>query len=542
MSPVLFFFLGGWVGFRDSNEEGEEQLHLRRLQLPFNFTTGEAMLYDVAPAAGPPEPCSTPKQRKLDNCSVSPNSILGCMMNQDQSLYHNNNNVDDLAFKDTHATLSVPGDVWMDATFRNVTDGLVKPEATVQDMMDTLQQILGENQLSDTLDVEPEELKSWESTLLKLSSSCDVGDDLCDILSNDVLTYVEEQLQREGAFQTPEQLCEIPPCADHQSLRSFSWTGELQDQLPPGRGTLLPQLAAPASATMTLTHIDLPQMTSAGSDGPALQLVDFQQSSGLQLESCAQAPPRLQDAGLGAFPANQNHCLQAPRPVQSHPASVQEPDPIFTFQGNAWSSNPSQPDPFAGSYSGHISSQRGYGAEPPVSGCLQGHFALREQNSDRQKQSWLLDQQQPGACLSQRKPLQKAVNANVNSSLLRSPKMSSVPYAAQFSAASSTCMFGDAAPTAPSCQRLNPTAKLVPSQSSCLYGGAPGGGAVPAMASVLDPDEATLTCKSGMALGPEDLLVRPHPYLSVNNNHTQVRAKKKKSNPELRSTVSSCRA
>uniref|UniRef100_H3C0C5 Aryl hydrocarbon receptor 2 n=1 Tax=Tetraodon nigroviridis TaxID=99883 RepID=H3C0C5_TETNG len=29
-----------------TNEEGEEQLHLRRLQLPFNFTTGEAMLYD----------------------------------------------------------------------------------------------------------------------------------------------------------------------------------------------------------------------------------------------------------------------------------------------------------------------------------------------------------------------------------------------------------------------------------------------------------------------------------------------------------------
>ncbi|CAG10275.1 unnamed protein product [Tetraodon nigroviridis] len=327
-----------------TNEEGEEQLHLRRLQLPFNFTTGEAMLYDVAPTVGPPDSCSTPKQRKLDNGSVSPNSILGCMMNQDQSLYHNNNtvaSVDDLAFRDTHATLSVPGDVWVDPT-----GSLMKSEAAVQDMMDTLQQILGENQLSDTLDVEPEELKSWESTLLKLSTSCDMGDDLCDLLSNDVLTFVEEQLQREGAFQTPHQLEEVPPCLDLQGRQSFSWPGVPQE---PG-----------LSGTVKLTHIDLPQ-TSAGLDVPALQLLDFQQSSGLPLESCTPAAPRAEEAGLRAFSANQNHCHQVPRPIRSHPASVREPDPVFAFQGSHWSSTPGQPDPFVGSYAGHVSSQRASG-------------------------------------------------------------------------------------------------------------------------------------------------------------------------------------
>lgn len=509
------------------------------------------MLYDVTPTVGPPDPCSAPKQRKLDNGSVSANSLLGCMMNQDQSLYHNNNNntvasIDDLAFKDTHATLSVPGDVWVDATLKSMTGSLMKPEATVQDMMDTLQQILGEDKLTDTLDVEPDELKSWESTLLKLSTSCDMSDDLCDILSNDVLMYVEEQLQREGMFKTPEQLDQTPPCVDLQSQthQNFSCTGEPQNQPLASRGQLVPQVGVPVCGTMKLTHIDLPQMSSAGLDGAALQLISFQQSPGLQLESCTQDQGRAKDSNLAAFslrqhPANQNHCNQMTQPIQNHAAGVQEPNPVFNFQGNHWSSNSTQLDHFVDSYTDHISSQQDFVANPPVSGCLQGHFAFRDQNSDHQKQSWSLDQQQQqqlhhhtsagpqhaGACLSQRNPPYGAVQNVVNSrSLLQNSETSSVPYAAQHSETSSTCMFSNVAPSTPSCQRLNPSGNQIPSQSSCLYGGVPGGGVVPGMTSVLNADETALTCKTSMAFSPEDLLGQPQPYLNVSNNHTQVTA------------------
>lgn len=497
------------------------------------------MLYDVTPSIGPPDQGSAPKQRKLDNCSVSPNSMLSFMMSQDQSLYRNNNNntvtsMDDLAFEDTHATLSVPGDVWVDPT-------LMKSDATVQEMMDTLQQILGENELTDALEVEPEELKSWESTLLKLSTSCDLSDDLCDILSNDVLTYVEDQLQREGAFQTPDQLAQIPPCVDLQSQtqQSFSWTGEPQNQLLPSRGPLVSQVGAPVCGTVKLTHIDLPQTSSAGLDAPALQLINFQQSSGLQLESCAQEQPRVAGSNLGAFslqPANQNHCNHMTQPIQNHPAGVQEPNPVFNFRGNHWSSNSSQVDHVLDPYAGHSSGQRGFVANPPASGCLQGHFALRDQNSDHQKQSWSLDQQQQlhhhtsdgpqhvGARLSQRNPLHGAVNGR---SLFQNCEPANVPYAAQHGVTSSSCMFGNVAPPAPSCQRMNPTGNQMTSQSSCLYGGVPGGGAVPGMTSVLNPDETALACKTGMALGPEDLLAQAQPYLNVSDNHTQVRAEKR---------------
>ena len=495
----------------DRNEEGEEQLHLRRLQLPFNFATGEAMLYDVAPAIGPPETCSAPKQRKLDNGSISPNSILGCMMNQDQSLYHNNNtvaSVDDLAFKDTHATLSVPGDVWVDATLKNMTGNLVTSEATLQDMMDTLQQILGEDGLGDTLDVEPDELKSWESTLLKLSTSCDVSDDLCDILSSDVLTYVEEQLQQEGAFRTPEQLEERPQSRAHED-----WTSEPQSQ--PG---------APLYGTMKLSHLDLPQLSPAEFEGPNLQLIGFQP------EPCVSEQPGAENGGLGAFSLRRpaDRCHQAAQPIQNHP----EPNPAFNFGGNPWISASGQVERFPDSYVDHASSRRGFVANPAPSGCLQRHVALRDQNSDRQ---WSLDQQQllhhtsarpqhAGACLNQRNPLHGAITVQaVNGGSMS--EASEVPHAAPHSLTSRSCIFGNAGPSPPSCHRLNPTSNHS-NQSSCLYGGVFGSGAVPGATIVLNPNETALTCKASTAFGPKDLLVQPQPYLDVGDSHTQVRAQK----------------
>lgn len=549
----------------DRNEEGEEQLHLRRLQLPFNFATGEAMLYDVMPTIRPPDPCSSPKQRKLDNSSVSPNSLLGCMINQDQSLYHNNNtagSIDDLAFKDSHATVSVPGDAWLDTKFKHMTGSLTKSEATVQDMMDTLQQILGENELTKALDVEVDELKSWESTLLKLST-CDMSDDLSDILSNDVLMYVEEQLQREGGLKVLDQLDDIPPCVASLDLQShnhevpgqqdFVWSGEPQDELLPNRRQLISQLGAPVCGTMKLLHIDPPQLCSAGLDGATLQHIVFQQSSDLPRDACTLDQSIVEDSDLGAFalrqpPANQAHFNQMAPPTQNHhqmrtPASVQDKNPVFNSPGNLWSSNSNQVDHFVDSYVDNNPSQQGFAANP--SSCLQGHFALQSQNSDRHKPSWSLDQQQlhhhtsdgrqqVGACLNQmpgfqRDPLHGVVtvqNAVNGGSLFKNTETSNITYAAQQKVSSGTCMFGNVAPSSPPRHMLNPSAPQMGSKSSCLYRGLPGGVAVPGMANVLNPDKSALTCNTTMALSPEDLLVQQPQYLHFSDTHTQVTAGK----------------
>lgn len=523
------------------------------------------MLYDVTPTIGPPDPCSAPKQRKLDNSSVSPNSLLGCMINQDQSLYNNNNNntvgsIDDLAFKDTHATVSVPGDAWLDNTFKHMTGSLTKSEATVQDMMDTLQQILGENELTKALDVEPDELKSWESTLLKLST-CDMSDDLSDILSNDVLMYVEEQLQREGGLKVLDQLDDILPCVASQShnhevpgQQNCVWIGEPQNELLANRGQLISQLGAPVCGTMKLIHIDTPQLCSAGLDGPTLQHIGFQQSSDLPRDACARDQSIVEDSELGAFalrqpPANQGHFNQMPPPTQNHHqmrtlASVQDKNLVFNSPRNHWSSNSNQVDHFVDSYADNNPSQQAFAANP--SSCLQGHFALQSQNSDRHKPSWSLDQQplhhhasdgrqHVGACLNQesgfqRDPLhgvvtvQSAVNGG---SPFKNTETSKVAYAAQQNVSSGTCMLGNVAPSSPPRHMLNPSAHQMGSKSSCLYRGLPGGVAVPGMANVLNPDESALTCKTTMALSPEDLLVQQQQCLHFSDTHTQVTAGKR---------------
>ncbi|XP_031707473.1 aryl hydrocarbon receptor-like [Anarrhichthys ocellatus] len=469
------------------NEEGEDQLRLRRLQLPFNFTTGEALLYDVAPTVDVPDPCSGPKQRKLDDYTVSRESILGCMLSQDQSLYceHNKNNafntLNDAAFKDTHATVSVPRDMWELATPKPPVGSLVKSEATVQDMMETLQQILRENDLSDTLDVGPEELKSWESTLLKMSSSsCEMNENLDDILSNDILMYVEEQLQREGGLKLPDQLDVMPDYLstfqnrNPEQEQNFGWPLEPQNQLIPNGGQMVAGQAPPILAHMKLTHMDVPQL---GLNGPTLQQTT---SVGLQLGPTLQ---QTTSVGLQLGPTLQQTTsvglqLGPPgAPVTFSPSmAAQTQNQVRTLQGAAKdnnrgsfslrqpSANQIQPNQTAQPMQSHLqmrtpniptglqdqsatrqlnpgfnvqgnqwnSSSNASRADNFVetyaqnistfptslssSSCVQGRFALKTQNNVNQRLPWSLDQQ-----LISGGPQQMGARLNQTSGFQRNP-------------------------------------------------------------------------------------------------------------------------
>ncbi|XP_042260378.1 aryl hydrocarbon receptor 2 [Thunnus maccoyii] len=611
-----------------TNEEGEEQLRLRRLQLPFNFATGEALLYDLAPTVDVPDSCSAPKQRKIDSFSVSRDSILGCMLSQDQSIYceHNNanalNSLNDAAFKDTHATVNVPGDIWQNSSPKPVVGSLVKSEATVQDMMETLQQILEENDLANALDVEPEELKSWETTLLKMSSNnCEVSEDLNDILSQDILSYVEEQLQKEGGLKLLDNLDDVPACLSTLDLQNqgpdqgveqnFGWPLEPPNQLIPNGGPMMAGQQIPVPGTMKLTHADLPQLNSTGLNGPTLQQIASQQtltpSVGLHADlgttgnlgapmtfnpsfsdSCAQTQNQLRtlqvtakDNNHGVFSLRQtpiqtnqlhsnqmqNHQLRTPNlPIglQDQSASIQL-NPVFNFQGNQWNAsvpNSNQADTFE-TYTQNISNAPGFTADPSPSSCLQNHFALQKQNSENQRQSWPLEQQQQqqqqqqlisnghqqmGACINQmsgfqRNPLpgvaatQNAVNCTP---MFRTAETSNVQFPVQQGiepppmAPPSSCMFRNAAPPvpvngvhlsqAPSCQRLNPASNQISSKSSCFYQGLPGGGAVPGMTAIPNPDTAQLSCQMTPGLDPDSLLVQPQQYLNF-SEQTQINSR-----------------
>ncbi|KAJ8004774.1 hypothetical protein DPEC_G00139770 [Dallia pectoralis] len=72
-----------------TDEEGEENLKKRSLAFPFNFTTGEALLYD---SHLPQAPVTAGPGRNNNNNSslpgtLDPNSLLGSLLRQDESMY-----------------------------------------------------------------------------------------------------------------------------------------------------------------------------------------------------------------------------------------------------------------------------------------------------------------------------------------------------------------------------------------------------------------------------------------------------------------------
>lgn len=215
-----------------SNEEGEEHLRQRKLQLPFNCATGEGVLYETGPTLDIITDIQNQnKGQKMHRpSSLDPDSLLGSMLKQDHSVYNQNNDPSsqfmlDKAFMDSHALLNVPGNTWQPSTPNTVAE--IKEEGMVKDMMETLQQIIGDSALCDTLqdfDVDKLELKEWENTLLRMHYNNDM--DLNKIITNDILSYVEDALFKENGVQLPEQLkdqgpfVEVPECLPEMELQN----------------------------------------------------------------------------------------------------------------------------------------------------------------------------------------------------------------------------------------------------------------------------------------------------------------------------------
>ncbi|XP_034035023.1 aryl hydrocarbon receptor 2 isoform X2 [Thalassophryne amazonica] len=498
-----------------TNEEGEEHLRLRRLQLPFSFATGEAILYDVTPMVDMLDSCSAPKQRKVDENTISPNSILGCMLRQDPLNYCDHKNADslsslnDAAFKDTHALVSVPGDIWKPPTLKSDLGGLVKAESTVQDMIDSLQQILGEDNLRSSLDVELEELKSWESTLLRMrATNCEMSNDLDEIFNNDVLSFVEEQLQKEGGLNLPDQLDDVTACLPtldlqnedplQSEVQNFPWTMEPLNHVIANGGLI-------GTGQQKLTHIGPLEMSSASLNGPTHQPhLTKPPSAGLHAELattgsfgvpvtldpsvlCTQTQNEMRTlqvtgshknrdlCSVKQTPANQFHCNQMQHPIQNHPPLVsmglhdQSPErqmnSTFVFQPGSSVPSANHPNTFMNTYSQNISTDLDFAADPSSSSCFQGHFALQNPNDETLRQSWPQKQQlisrghqQMDTCLNQMPGLQGNPLTRVNpaqdsmntmpmfrtAETLNIPAMEVPPLEP-----SRSCMFSNATPTVP---------------------------------------------------------------------------------------------
>uniref|UniRef100_A0A671SIY6 Aryl hydrocarbon receptor n=1 Tax=Sinocyclocheilus anshuiensis TaxID=1608454 RepID=A0A671SIY6_9TELE len=376
-----------------TNEEGEEHLRQRKLQLPFNCATGEGVLYEIDPTLDITDIQNQSKGQKMRKPpSLDPDSLLGCMLNQDHSVYNQSSEPDsqftlDKAFRDSHALLSVPGNTWQPSAPSTVAE--VKEEGVVKDMMESLQQIIGDSSICSLqgFDVDESVLKEWENTLSRFHYNNDT--ELNEIITNDILSYVEDALFKENGVQLPEHLksqgpfVEVPECLPEMELQSnlaanqeFICQADMLDGSP-GQGGFIGMniqdgldASSPGRRMVKLTHM-----------GQQMLLGDnFVQSFGL--EQTTQKMPSNNNIMFNTSLALQsqqewNGAMWPDKPTDWKPAPSQRNDSSSSKSSIAGHFCPANglPQPeFPSSTSINQS-------EPSVTTQLQGQFSLHTQNA-----------------------------------------------------------------------------------------------------------------------------------------------------------------
>lgn len=168
----------------------------RRLQLPFNFTTGEAVLYETCPMLDVMKPKDT---TGVNQTTLVPSSLLDSIEKQDKSIYHQDTTpqfTSDDAFTDSWALCNVPNHVVQGET--------ANEEDAVVSMIDALAQLAHDGDLCSALqqmEVDTTDLKEWENALLRMTKDSNDNDrplSLDEILTSDIFSYVEDALYKEN--------------------------------------------------------------------------------------------------------------------------------------------------------------------------------------------------------------------------------------------------------------------------------------------------------------------------------------------------------
>lgn len=195
-----------------SNAEGEDYLRQRRLQLPFSFTTGEAILYDNSPTVDITQFQFNKMFSNSDkNKDVTPGSLLDCFLRQDATAYTQTVEPPlpvDQVFMDSRALVSVPSDAWNEnGTAATTSDPVVVKEEAKQSVMTVIDNFEKLSQNGDLtaalqdLEVDDAELMEWENALKKLSQNEEqqnnLRSELDSILTNDIFDYIDTVLFKE---------------------------------------------------------------------------------------------------------------------------------------------------------------------------------------------------------------------------------------------------------------------------------------------------------------------------------------------------------
>ncbi|NXA91223.1 AHR protein, partial [Melanocharis versteri] len=197
-----------------SNEEGEEHLRKRNLQLPFSFATGEAVLYGndlpgFLDSFQAKEELQTQANSNSEQHLVDPNSLLGAMMKQDASLY--NSHTDSVPQFPLPGFLPEP-----DGLSRNEDVGSAKEDSdSLLVVIETLfEKSEGGGNVCQSLGVDSTELQQWEEALLSLGAEEEPpAQGLGERPGAKVTSCVEQLLLRDDAGKS----LDFPRCREESS-------------------------------------------------------------------------------------------------------------------------------------------------------------------------------------------------------------------------------------------------------------------------------------------------------------------------------------
>ncbi|XP_027005831.1 aryl hydrocarbon receptor 1a [Tachysurus fulvidraco] len=192
------------------DEEGEETLKKRSLMLPFSFTTGEAVLYDMSFSGIPsgPEPIASvapgdSNQLKLPS-GLDPNSLLGSMLKQDESLYVCPLGSDEPSARDHEEGEDELGGIfssnWQKSILSLPETPLFKPDPVISSEGEEnnceLMSLMG------SLGITPEDLELLQQEELFLNIELD-GRYGFEDFTDEVLSYVQDSLRKKVDLVLP---------------------------------------------------------------------------------------------------------------------------------------------------------------------------------------------------------------------------------------------------------------------------------------------------------------------------------------------------
>ncbi|NWS59152.1 AHR protein, partial [Chunga burmeisteri] len=192
-----------------SNEEGEEHLRKRNLQLPFSFATGEAVLYgnEFLDSFQAKEELQTQANSHSKQHSVDPNSLLGAMMKQDASIYISHaDNVPQLSLPDL---ITEPNELRQNEEVADAKEDSDSLLVVIETLFEKSKVDGNICQTLQSLKVDNAELQQWEEALLSLGAEEELpAQEVDERLGTEVTSFVEQMLRREDAGKSTD----LPHC------------------------------------------------------------------------------------------------------------------------------------------------------------------------------------------------------------------------------------------------------------------------------------------------------------------------------------------